>query len=66
MDSATTREVRAHGQPRNALDEDVPAGEQADQQRLPQILLADHLGGERVRDGADDALGLGDVASVGL
>ena len=53
---------RRLGQPRNALDQDVPACEQTDQQRLAQVLLTDHLRRERIADGADDALGLGDRA----
>ena len=52
---------RRLGQPGNALDQDVPAGQQADQQRLAQILLSDDLRRERIADRADDALRLGDV-----
>ena len=57
---------RGLGQPGHALDQDVPAGEQADQQRFAQVVLSDDLGGERFGDGPDDAPCLVGVAAVGL
>ena len=59
MDSAMTRAAVVLARPGNALDEDVAAGEQTDQQRLAQILLPDHLRRERIGHRADDALCVG-------
>ena len=56
IDSATTRAAVVLARPGHALDQDVAAGEQPDQQRFAQVVLPDHLGGERRRHRVDGAV----------
>ena len=57
---------RGLGEPRNAFNQNVPTGQQADQQRLAKVLLADHLRREGIADRSDDAMGIGQLTLAEL